>query len=79
MLYKIIEANSPYNSHVFEELEYKINEAARDGYRLKERSIQVFREERGPNEMAICRVVAVMVKKAKEKKAKTEEAEETLP
>ena len=67
--YKIIEANSDYSPYVFDNLESAINRAAKEGYKLKERSIQVFREDRSPNQTALCRAIAVMTKEEKREKS----------
>lgn len=79
MLYKVLEASSPYDSHAFEEIESKINVAAKDGYRLKANSIQVFYEDRGPSQMTVCRVVATMSKKDTKKKSRKKKDKEVLP
>ena len=64
-LYKIIEARNEFDSYALEELESKINRAAKDGYRLEEESIQVFHEDRGPTQTPLCLAIAVMFKKEK--------------
>ncbi len=60
--YKVLEACNLFSAYAFEEIESKINAAARDGFRLN-RPLQFLTEDKGPNEQAVYRVVAVMTRK----------------
>ena len=81
--YKVIYVSNEHSTYTFEELEYKINQAVKNGYRLKEHSIELFAEDRGNNQVTLYHVVATMIKKENTKKAKKKGAkkktEENLP
>ena len=76
--YKILASSNEHASYVFEELEVMANIAARDGYTLKTRSINLFCEDRGQSQVPLYHAVAVMVKVEKKPK-KACETDAVLP
>ena len=68
-IYKLIEAESKLGAeHTIEALEVKINEVARDGYKLDVESIKITREDCDSSQSPIIRATAVMSKKEASKK-----------
>ena len=61
-MYKVLHACNQYDSYAIEELENRINQAARDGYKLVVDSSKISREDRGQYQVALYHATAVMIK-----------------